>query len=134
MTYSWLEEELLDHPGASYDFKEEWQWHRYQVAGKLFAAICEPDPKHQTYGGRRLVNLKCDPRLSELLQAEHPEILPGFYCDKRHWIAVFLDGDLPDDTLRQLCDASYQLVTAKLPKKTQRELGLLPPANLTKKD
>lgn len=127
--FNWLDAYLRAKPGAEYDYKEEWQWHRYQVRGKLFAALCEPEFKYQTYGGHPLINLKCDPRLSELLQAEHPEILPGFYSDKRHWIAVLLDGNLPEETLRQLCDASYDLVTGKLPKKVQRELGLLPPAS-----
>lgn len=123
--FDWLNDYLLSKPGGEYDFKEEWQWHRYQVRGKLFAALCDPEPKYQTYGGHPLINLKCDPRLSELLQAEHPEILPGFYSDKRHWIAVLLDGSLSEDFMFQLCDASYALVTAKLSKKVQRELGLL---------
>ena len=49
-------------------------------------------------------------------------ILPGFYCDKRLWNAVLLDGDLPDVVLKDLCDMSYELVVSKLPKYVQREL------------
>lgn len=123
MKYEWLDEDLLSKPGAEKDFKIEWQWQRYMVRGKLFAAVCSPEEKYQVYGGHELVNLKCDPRLSELFRAQYPEILPGFYCDKRHWIAVLLDGDLPDDVLRELCDQSYRLVVEKLPKKVQRELN-----------
>ena len=70
-----------------------------------------------------IVNLKCDPRLSQLFQAEYPEVLPGFYCDKKNWIAALLDGDLPDQVLRDLCAQSYRLVVSKLPKYVQRELG-----------
>ena len=65
---------------------------------------------------------KCNPQRSELLRAEFPDIIPGFYCDKRHWISVFLDGDVPEDVLRDLCDCSYRLVFGKLTKKLQREL------------
>ncbi len=127
MKYEWLDEYLLSFPGAEKDFKLEWGWHRYMVRGKLYAAVCAPGPMHKLYGGHELVNLKCDPRLGELMRAEHPEILPGFYCDKQNWIAAFLDGELPDDVLRGLCEQSYRLVSEKLPKYVQRELGLLPP-------
>ena len=122
MKYEWLDGYLLSMPGAEKDFKIEWQWHRYMVRGRLFAAVCAPEEKYKVYGGHELVNLKCDPRLSELFQAEYPEILPGFYCDKRHWIAALLDGDLPDRVLRDLCEQSYRLVVSKLPQYVQREL------------
>ncbi len=125
MKYTWLDEFLLSQPGAEKDYKAEWGWFRYMIRGKLFAAVCAPEPKYPVYGGRELVNLKCDPRLSELLRAEYPDILPGFYCDKKNWIAVFLDGNVPEDTLRDLCEKSHRLVAAKLPKYVQRELGLL---------
>lgn len=94
----------------------------YMVRGKLFAAVCSPGPEHRTYGGHDLVNLKCEPAESELLRAQYPEILPGFYTDKRTWIAVLLDGDLPDEVLHQLCADSHRLVLAKLPKYVQRDI------------
>lgn len=42
--------------------------------------------------------------------------------DKRNWISVFLDGAVPDDVLRDLCQRSYALVFGKLTKKLQREI------------
>lgn len=48
--------------------------------------------------------------------------MPGFYSDKRTWNSVYLDGAVPEQVLRDLCDMSYQLVAAKLPKYVQREL------------
>ena len=121
--YDWLNDHLLSKPGVEKDFKEEWQWHRYMVRGKLFAAICEPEEKHKDYGGHPLVNLKCDPRLAEGFRETYPEIHPGFYSYKRHWNAAFLDGDLPDEVLRDMCDMSYRLVVEKLPKYVQKELA-----------
>lgn len=122
MKYEWLDEYLLDRPGAEKDYKIEWGWQRYLVRGKMFAAICAPGPEHKIYGGHTLVNLKCDPRLAEGFRGQYPEVLPGFYMDKRAWVAVLLDGALPDETLRSLCDLSYRLVVEKLPKYVQREL------------
>ena len=122
MRYDWLDTYLLSLPGAEKDYEPEWQWFRYMVRGKLFAAVCSPGPEHRTYGGHDLVNLKCEPAESELLRAQYPEILPGFYTDKRTWIAALLDGDLPDEVLRQLCADSHRLVLAKLPKYVQRDI------------
>ena len=120
--YEWLDAYLQEETGAVKDYKLEWQWWRYQVGGKLFAATCQPGPEHKGYDCRELLTLKCDPQRSELLRAEFPDIIPGFYCDKRHWISVFLDGEVPEDVLRDLCDCSYRLVFGKLTKKLQREL------------
>ena len=122
MRYEWLDEYLLSLPGAEKDYKPEWQWFRYMIRGKLFAAICSPGPEHKTYGGHDLVNLKCAPSRAELLRTQYPEILPGFYSDKRTWNAVLLDGELPNELLRDLCAESHRLVLGKLPKYVQREI------------
>lgn len=123
--YDWLDSYLRALPGAEHDYKAEWQWDRYQIRGKLFAAMCAPGPEHKVYGGHPLVNLKCDPARAELLRAEFPEVLPGFYCDKCNWIAVLLDGAVPEDVLRDLCVSSHRLVAEKLHKYVRRELGML---------
>ena len=122
MKYEWLDEYLLSLPGVEKDYKAEWQWFRYMIRGKLFAAVCTPEGKYEIYGGHDLVNLKCEPERAELLRAEYPEILPGFYCDKRLWIAALLDSGLPDDLLRELCANSHRLILEKLPKSVQKEI------------
>ena len=123
--YPWLEAYLLGKSGAEHEYKLEWQWDRYKLRGKLFAALCSPEPKYRIYGGQPLDNLKCDPRRAELYRAEYPDVVPGFYSDKRTWNTVYLDGAVPEDVLREMCDQSYALVTAKLTKAAQRELGLI---------
>lgn len=121
--YPWLEEALMACPGAEQDYKVEWQWQRFLVRGKMFAAICTPGPEHRDYAGRTMVILKCDPRLAEGFRAEYPDIVPGFYSDKRHWNSVYLDGAVPEAVLRDLCEMSYRLVVSKLPKYVQREIS-----------
>ena len=120
--YDWLEAYLASKPGVKKDFKAEWGWLRYQVGGKLFAATCQPGPAHKGYDCRELVTLKCEPLLAEVLRAEYPEVIPGFYMDKRNWNSVYLDGTLSDSVLQDLCDRSYNLVFEKLTKKAQREI------------
>lgn len=118
----WLDEYLLSKPGASKDYKLEWGWQRYQMGGKLFAATCQPGPQYKGYDCRELLSLKCEPMLAELLRKEYSDIIPGFYMDKRCWNSIFLDGMVPEDVLRNLCDRSYGLVFGKLTKKMQREI------------
>lgn len=120
--YPWLDGYLLSKPGVEKDYKAEWGWDRYLLRGKLFAAVCTPDPKHQSYNGRTLVSLKCEPQLAELFRQQYPDVIPGFYMNKQTWNSVYLDGAVPDAVLRGMCDASYTLILGKLPKKTQREI------------
>jgi len=119
-----LDEYLLSKPGVAKDYKAEWDWHRYMVGGKLFAALMHPSDKYDpAYAEKDLMNLKCDPMLAELLRNEHPEVLPGFYSDKRTWNSVDLGGNLSDDILRQMIDDSYRLVFEKLTKRLQKEVA-----------
>ena len=121
--YPWLDEYLLAKPGATKDYKVEWGWHRYMVGGKMFAAIMHPSDKYDpAYAEKDLINLKCDPLLAELLRGEHPEVMPGFYSDKRTWNSVDLGGDLPEEQLKLMIDDSYRLVFEKLTKKLQKEI------------
>lgn len=124
MNYPWLEQYLLAQQGVTSDYKSEWNWQRYMVGEKMFAATMRPSEKHNAaYANKNLLNLKCDPSLSESLRAESSDILPGFYIDKRTWIAVNLGGTIPDELLKRLIDNSYQLVFQKLTKKLQREIS-----------
>ena len=119
-----MDEYLLSKPGVAKDYKAEWDWHRYMVGGKLFAALMHPSDKYDpAYAEKDLMNLKCDPMLAELLRNEHPEVLPGFYSDKRTWNSVDLGGNLSDDILRQMIDDSYRLVFEKLTKRLQKEVA-----------
>ena len=72
--YSWLEGYLLSMPGAVTDYKLEWQWQRYLVGGRMFAAVCTPGPEHAAHAGRTMVILKCDPRLAEAFREQYPEV------------------------------------------------------------
>ena len=54
----------------------------------------------------------------------HPAITPGYHLNKRHWNTVVLDGSLPDAMVRDMIEDSYDLIVAKLPKRTRQAPGL----------
>lgn len=115
---------LLSMPGAVWDYKAEWGWDRYRVGEKMFAALCRPGLEHAAeYAGHPLLTLKCEPLEAELLRGQYPDILPGFYMDKRNWISIRLDGAVPQELIQQLCVKSYRRVARTLSKKRQKEIA-----------
>ena len=118
MKYDWLDDYLLAKPGVTKDFKAEWNWYRYQLCDKLFAALCMDDKT----GKAVYITLKLDPAEGELLRRQYPDIIPGYYMNKQHWNSIKADGEVPDDLLKELLDKSYQLVLKSLSKKKQAEL------------
>ena len=117
MKYPWLDEYLLGKKGVTKDLKAEWNWIRYQVGGKLFAAVCL-DGENKPY----YITLKLEPAEGEVLRGQYEDVVPGYYMNKQHWNSIRPDGAVPDDLLRTLLDKSYQLVLEALPKKRQAEI------------
>ena len=117
MKYPWIDEYLLAKRGVTKDFKQEWGWYRYQIGGKMFAAICLGEDGKPYY-----ITLKLEPYEGKELRDRYPDIIPGYYMNKLHWNSVRPDGDVPDDVLRDMLDKSYALVLSGLPKKVQAEI------------
>lgn len=80
----------------------------FKVVGKVFALTALDDEPLK-------VSLKCDPDEALRLREAHPEIVPGWHLNKRHWNTVTVPG-LPARTVRELIEDSYDLVVAGLPK------------------
>jgi len=121
--YPWLDAYLAQKRGAVKAYKPEWGWMRYLIGGKQFAAICCPGEEHGVHAGHEMVILKCEPLLAEHFRTVYEAVVPGFYSDKRHWNSVYLDGDIPEDILRGMCDMSYRLVFEKLTKRVRETIG-----------
>ncbi len=117
MRYLWIEEYLLAKPGVTKDLQESWNWVRYQVGGKMFAAICL-DKENKPY----YINLKLEPAEGEFLRGQYPDIVPGYYSNKRHWNSIVPDGQVPDELMKEMLDKSYMLVLGGLSKKRQQEI------------
>ncbi len=87
----------------------------YKVMSKMFALVCEKESGSQ-------VTLKCTPADGESLVALYDSVSPGYYMNKKHWITILLDGELPDEVMIDLVNGSYQLVVSKLTKANRKRL------------
>ena len=120
MKYPWIDAYLLAKRGVTKDLQAEWNWIRYQIGGKMFAAILLDDGNRPYY-----INLKLEPLEGEQMRQLYPDIIPGYYSNKRNWNSVKADGEIPDDLLKNWLDRSYTLVLRDFSKAKQREiLGL----------
>ena len=117
MKYEWIEEYLMKKAGVTRDIQEQWNWIRFHVGGKLFAAICRDDFDKPVY-----ITLKLEPVEGEFYRKEYEDIIPGYYMNKVHWNSVKADGNVPDDVVKDLLDSAYTVVFDSLSKKKQREI------------
>ena len=117
MRYTWMDEYLLAKKGVTKDLQADWNWIRYQVGGKMFAALCLDDGGNPVY-----ITLKLRPEEGEFWRGQYADVIPGYYMNKTHWNSIAPDGQVPDDILRDMLDKSYALVLAGLTKKAQREI------------
>lgn len=87
----------------------------FKVSGKMFAILdLDEEPT--------FVSLKCDPDYARALVAGHSGIRPGWHLNKRHWISVDFDAELPEGLLEELLLDSYHVVLQKVPR-SRRPLG-----------
>ena len=115
MPYPWIDDYLLQKPGVTKDLQPDWNWIRYQIGGKLFAAVCLDDQDQPYY-----ITLKLDPAEGDFLRGQYADILPGYYMNKTHWITVYFDSDVPDELLRSLTMSSLRLTGVRGRRLTQR--------------
>ena len=110
MNVDWLREVCLSFPGAT----EQIQWGSdllFKVGGKMFAATpLEPAPV--------CLSFKAEPE-SFVQLTERPNIIPAPYLARAQWVGLQTKDALPADELARLLRDSYDLVFAKLPKKTR---------------
>lgn len=85
----------------------------FKVMGKMFALT--------DVESFESVNLKTELETGVELREKYASVLPGYHMNKKHWITVLMDGTIPDTLFCRWIDASYDLVSASLPKK-DREL------------
>ena len=87
----------------------------YKVMGKMFAIL--------SLRGEPNVILKCDPDLAEGLRERYSGVGHRSHLDRRFWISVSLDADVPAAEIRRLAAHSYEQVCAKLTRKQRAELA-----------
>lgn len=117
MRYEWIDEFLLQKKGVTKDLQADWNWIRYHIGGKMFAAVCLNEQNEPYY-----ITLKLEPSEGDFLRSQYEDIIPGYYMNKMHWNSVKPDGQVPDELLKDMLDKSYQLVLGGFSKKKQQEL------------
>ncbi len=96
---------------------QQWGEHLvFKVAGKMFLII---GLDGELVDG---VTFKCTPDREFDTLTEIDGITQAPYCAKRHWVRVGDLGALPAAELERRIRRSYELVVAKLPKKTRAAL------------
>ena len=116
MKYEWLDSYLLEKPGAEKDYKLEWNAYRYMIRGKMFVMF--GGDKH----GKPIYTFKLEPDFGQFLRQQHKEIVPGYYMNKDHWNSLYIDGDVPDDVVKEMADRAYNVLLSSLPRKVQAEI------------
>jgi predicted DNA-binding protein (MmcQ/YjbR family) len=119
MNVDWLREVCLSFPGAT----EQIQWGNdllFKVGEKMFAVTpLEPAPV--------CLSFKASPEAFAEL-TERPNIIPAPYLARAQWVALETRDALPSAELARLLRESYEMVFAKLPRKTREALSGVKPA------
>jgi predicted DNA-binding protein (MmcQ/YjbR family) len=115
----WVRAFCLSLPHAT----EDVQWEHdllFRIAGKMF---CVANMEPQLVPTK--IAFKCTPeKFAELVEVEG--IIPAPYMARNHWVAMIEMDALRRPEIKELIQASYQLVLEKLPKKKQAELRTEP--------
>ncbi len=83
----------------------------FKVSGRMFALV-------DLTGEQGHITVKADPGYAAALVERHPQVTPGYYMNKRHWITIELGqaaSALPAGLVGELVEESYELVVAGLP-------------------
>jgi len=87
----------------------------FLIGGKMFAVSClDATVDHR-------LAFKCTPeRFAELIEVDG--IIPAPYMARNNWVMMQRYDALRDADIREMVRASYEMVLAKLPKRTQARL------------
>lgn len=86
----------------------------FKVGGKMFAVLFLEKPD--------LVVTKCDPERAIDLRERYEGINAAWHFNKKHWNQMDITGKVPQAVIEELITHSYDLVVAKLPRKTREML------------
>lgn len=117
MKYPWIDTFLLSKKGVTKDLQADWNWIRYKIGEKMFAAICLDEQNEPYY-----ITLKLEPSEGAFLRKQFADIVPGYYMNKEHWNSIKPNGAVPDTLVKDMLEQSYRLVLNGFSKKKQREI------------
>ncbi|MGN0696720.1 MAG: MmcQ/YjbR family DNA-binding protein [Oscillospiraceae bacterium] len=65
------------------------------------------------YKEQYILNLKCEPEQSDFLKSAYEGITEAYHMNKRLWITVYIDSDVPDDEIKRLIGHSHELTDSR---------------------
>jgi predicted DNA-binding protein (MmcQ/YjbR family) len=104
----------LAKPGVTEGFPFDSKTLVFKVMGKMFALT--------SVDLFQSINLKCDPGYAVELRETFQGVKPGYHMSKTHWNTVSTELDVPEKSLIEFIDQSYELVVKSLTKKLRDEL------------
>ena len=122
--------EVFEYCRQQYKTEPDYPWHdwnavlRHSDNGKWYGLVMEVDRGKIGLDGEGevdILNVKCDPVFASY-RRQQPGFSPAYHMNKKHWISVHFDKDVPDRTIEDLVKQSYDLVAASLPKKERAAL------------
>ncbi len=91
----------------------------WKVGGKIFA-ICS----HWGDGDHQKIGFKCTD-FSYMVLIEQQGIIPAPYLARAKWVQLSNEAAMGDDEIKTYILEAHKIISAKLTKTRQRELGLL---------
>ena len=115
MNIEQIREYCLKKKGVTEEFPFDEDTLVFKVAGKIFLlASLESIPLQ--------INLKCEPEKAINLREEYESVQPGYHMNKKHWNTIIIEGTIPNATLFEWIDESYDLVVSGLKKSDIKRL------------
>ena len=114
MDVSWMRAYCLTLPHTT----ETIQWGNdlvLKIGGKMYAVIALEPAAHW-------ISFKCSPEdFADLCEREG--VVPAPYLARAQWVALESEDAIPRTELKRLVRQAYEIILAKLPKKTQAKLS-----------
>lgn len=114
-------ETLFEYAKKKYNTNSEYLWMkspdnavlRNSENNKWYGIVM--DVKRETLGLKGegftdLLNVKCSPEKIEML-LQNDYFLPAYHMNKKHWISIIIESDIPDNIVFNLLDDSYSLTS-----------------------
>jgi len=87
-----------------------------RIGSKIFCLL-------ELSGHWQFYNLKVNPDYSVELQDRYSSVRPGFHMNKRHWISIDFNSNIPIDIEKNIIRHAYNQTAKGLTKKMRGELG-----------
>lgn len=111
-----LKEYMCKKPCVKIDFPFGEEYMVFKLLDKMFALISLEDEPLR-------MNLKCDPEDAIGYREIYNSVIAGYHMNKKHWNTIILDGEVSNEVLKEMIDASFELVRTKLSKKQKDQVN-----------